>query len=118
MTKPKLNKAQEKRFDKAIDKWPADEWSGDLFTKVKQHLAKELALQRKEIKKFKTYPDKPCPECGGKLKFGASDRFGMKYGCYNKECQRVKDYNYFFVYVTPEMEERNRTVDAILNKLK
>ena len=47
---PKLNKTQEKRFDEKFGKYFIEGFSDDgNLQPVKQHLAKELSIQKKEI---------------------------------------------------------------------
>ena len=56
--KPKLNKAQEKRFFKMIDEGEDDGWEGNIdWDIVKQHLADELARKDKDIKKLTKHLD-------------------------------------------------------------
>ena len=86
---------------------------------VEQALSSQRKELIEEIKEMKQYPDRPCPECGGKLKFGRSDNDGMTYGCYSKKCPAVKRHSYFNYTSRDGREDyHNRALDKVIDKLK
>ncbi len=65
---------------------------------------------------IKTIPDTPCPRCGKKLNFGASQQGGEIWGCYDKKCPAVQEHNYFHSFVTKEMKTHNKALSDFITK--
>lgn len=56
-----------------------------------------------------------CPACGGALKFGATDAYGEKRGCYSDNCLKVKSYDYY--HITLKFEDW-KWVDGIAKAIR
>lgn len=69
------------------------------FEEKLREFEKELIFRKKELEKEEVEKEKPpvthCPSCKKELTVGAVGPEGTKWGCYNFDCPRVKENNYY-----------------------